>query len=309
MVNRRYFLVIIDSAGSAVKRSSVSRRALQLSLGALASLTVLTLALFTHGMFMRHEAREAATLARENEQLRQVYAQLQEGLPAARMQALQGELRFAQLWAKSGLGVQPKLLGVGPLDAYDLQGLTGDENTLAPPERSHVFDIDPVALPLELTRLESDGQALQRSVGELLEYFYDAALLLSNTPSVRPVEGAFLTSSFGKRKHPIYGGWVMHKGLDIGGRIGMEIFAPADGVVIFTGYRGGYGQTVVIDHGYGLQTHYAHLSKYRCRPGDKIRRGDVIAEMGNTGASTGPHLHYEVRRAGQPLNPTRFILD
>ena len=102
---------------------------------------------------------------------------------------------------------------------------------------------------------------------------------------------------------------LMHKGLDLAGRTGDPINAPADGVVIYAGWRGGYGQTVVIDHGFGIQTHFAHLNAYDVRVGDSVKRGDLIAEMGSTGKSTGPHLHYEVRRMGQPLDPVAFIMD
>ena len=89
----------------------------------------------------------------------------------------------------------------------------------------------------------------------------------------------------------------------------MLVFAPADGKVIWTGVRGGYGQVVVLDHGWGLQTHFAHLSKYLVERGDQVKRGEPIAEMGNTGRSTGPHLHYEVRQDGFPTDPRNFILD
>jgi murein DD-endopeptidase MepM/ murein hydrolase activator NlpD len=118
-----------------------------------------------------------------------------------------------------------------------------------------------------------------------------------------------VTSSFGRRRDPIFKTWLMHKGLDLGGHTGMDITAPADGIVIYTGWRGGYGKTVVVDHGFGLQTHYAHLSDYRVQVGQRVRRGEVLALMGSTGKSTGPHLHYEVRSNGQPLDPIRFILD
>jgi murein DD-endopeptidase MepM/ murein hydrolase activator NlpD len=89
----------------------------------------------------------------------------------------------------------------------------------------------------------------------------------------------------------------------------MEILAPADGMVIWLGGRGGYGKTVVLDHGYGVQSHFAHLNSYRVQLGQRVHRGEVIAEMGSTGISTGPHLHYEVRRHGRPLDPRNFILD
>ena len=101
----------------------------------------------------------------------------------------------------------------------------------------------------------------------------------------------------------------MHKGLDLGGYTGMPIIAPADGKVVYAGMRGGFGITVVLDHGYGVQTHFGHLSALHVEYGQNVRRGSIIGEMGNTGKSTGTHLHYEVRRWGLPLNPELFMLD
>jgi murein DD-endopeptidase MepM/ murein hydrolase activator NlpD len=312
MINRRYFLVVIDSSGRSVRRFSVARRSLQLGAGALAAVLLLTLTVAVHGLARRHAAAEAEDLTHENAMLRQVASQLENRLPSGRLLGMRAELTFAQLWAKSGLGLEPKTWGIGPLESDPLAGLGGgsSDKALQWPAASHVLSVDAPALPLEFDRLESEGIALQTNLGELLEYFHDAALLLSNTPSLRPViEGSSITSHFGKRRDPMNGSWVMHKGVDLGGHIGSEIDAPADGVVIFTGLRGGYGQTVVVDHGYGLQTHYAHLSHIWVRPGDHVRRGDHIADVGSTGRSTGPHLHYEVRRLGEPINPERFILD
>ncbi len=310
-VNRRYFLVIVDSQGRSLRRLSVARRSLQIWAATAAGLLVLAVAMLIHGIVESYSAREAARIARENASIKAIAASLEKRIPELRSLSTRADMTFGQLWAKSGLGTEPRALAVGPLEkATDLADITGDDiqSTLAKSAGS-VLSVEPEALGLEIDRVEQDGRHLQRSLGEMLEYFRDAARLLSNTPSVMPVVGGHITSPFGKRKHPIFGGWVMHKGLDIGGYIGLEIFAPADGEVIFTGVRGGYGRTVVIDHGYGLQTHYAHLSRILATKGERVRRGDVIAEMGSSGSSTGPHLHYEVRRAGQPLNPLRFILD
>jgi murein DD-endopeptidase MepM/ murein hydrolase activator NlpD len=153
------------------------------------------------------------------------------------------------------------------------------------------------------------SKTIDRQMEALIEDLRDTNRLLQNTPALRPTPAGWYTSGFGKRIHPVSGKRVMHKGLDIAGYTGMEILAPADGTVIWLGGRGGYGKTVVLDHGYGVQSHFAHLSNYRTRLGQRVHRGDVIAEMGSTGISTGPHLHYEVRRHGRPLDPRNFILD
>ena len=131
---------------------------------------------------------------------------------------------------------------------------------------------------------------------------------LFSIPSIWPVKG-YLTSAFGLRKAPIAGATRMHKGLDISNRVGTPIRAPADGKVTFSGYDGAYGVCVTIDHGNGLMTRYAHLNKAAVKNGDEVLRGEVIGALGNTGRSTGPHLHYEVHVNGIPVNPMRYILN
>lgn len=304
MKNRRFALVIMDSTGRNVRRLSIARRNVEVAAGIAGGVALILLLALGHGLWLRSDAQEAQQIVAENRELKKIVKQLESHLPQARALAMHTELTFTQLWAKSGLGAEPRLLSMGPLEQADLGAAA------APVVAGNdLLSMEPVSLPLELDRIEEDGLALQSTLGETLEYFHDAEQLLSNTPSVRPTNTPWLTSSFGKRRDPIFNYWVMHKGLDMAGHIGLQIYAPADGVVIWTGKRGGYGVVVVIDHGYGLQTHYAHLSKYLVAPGQHVRRGDLIAEMGSTGKSTGPHLHYEVRYNGQPLDPRRFILD
>ena len=149
----------------------------------------------------------------------------------------------------------------------------------------------------------------QAALAQLEDHWQHAERRLRHTPSIRPATAAWLSSSFGVRHDPMSRNLIMHKGLDLAGFVGLVVRAPADGTVIWAGTRGGYGQTVVIDHGWGVQTHFAHLSKYLVQPGARVTRGVPIAEMGSTGKSTGPHLHYEVRLDGYPINPIKFILD
>ncbi len=127
-------------------------------------------------------------------------------------------------------------------------------------------------------------------------------------PSDKPVKAASLTSSFGTRTDPFKGRRAMHGGIDLAGPVGTPIYATADGVVIRAGYnRGGYGNLVEIDHGNGIVTRYAHMSKILTKKGDRIDRGQQIGAMGSTGRSTGSHLHYEVRIDGKPVNPIPFM--
>ena len=132
--------------------------------------------------------------------------------------------------------------------------------------------------------------------------------LLSATPSIWPTKG-WLASGFGYRISPFTGLREFHKGLDISSRKGTPVIATADGIVTFTGKNGFYGNMIKIDHGHGIVTRYGHLDKILKKRGEAVKRGDVIALMGNTGRSTGPHLHYEVFLNGLPINPKKYILN
>ena len=142
----------------------------------------------------------------------------------------------------------------------------------------------------------------------LLGRLEDQKNLLAHTPAIRPVEG-WITSQFGYRISPFTGKKEFHKGWDIANRHGTDIVATADGVVSFMGKKGNLGNVVIIDHGHGLVTRYAHLDQSTCKRGKRVKRGEVVAKMGNTGRSTGPHLHYEVRLNGVPVNPSKYILN
>jgi murein DD-endopeptidase MepM/ murein hydrolase activator NlpD len=126
-------------------------------------------------------------------------------------------------------------------------------------------------------------------------------------PSRNPVDGAHLTSPFGMREHPISGGMREHKGVDLAAAIGMSIYATADGVVSRADWFSGYGLYVSIEHGGNIETRYGHMSRLNVAAGQQVRKGDIIGFVGTTGHSTGPHVHYEVRIGGQPVNPVPYM--
>jgi murein DD-endopeptidase MepM/ murein hydrolase activator NlpD len=156
--------------------------------------------------------------------------------------------------------------------------------------------------------MEKTTEELTARSSRLEAFYQDQKVVLAATPSVWPVRG-YLSSTFGNRVDPFTGQPDFHPGIDIATPMGTKVQAPADGVVISTGVKGSYGNAIVIDHGYGVVTRYGHLSGFNVRPGQRVRRGDVSACVGQTGRATAPHLHYEVWVRDQNQNPIQYILD
>jgi murein DD-endopeptidase MepM/ murein hydrolase activator NlpD len=132
--------------------------------------------------------------------------------------------------------------------------------------------------------------------------------VLSSTPTIAPTVGV-LTDGYGTRNDPITGRRAFHRGLDISARRGTPVYAPSDGIVVFAGRNGGLGKTLRISHGFGFTTVYGHLHEMKVELGDSVRRGDQIGSVGNSGRSTGSHLHYEVHVDGKSVDPLYYILD
>jgi len=158
----------------------------------------------------------------------------------------------------------------------------------------------------QLVLLEEKIPEQQQSLEELKEAIIKRADRLSHTPSIYPVKGT-ISSKYGYRKSPFGRSTEFHDGLDIAAPYGTEVVATADGVVTFAGYKSGYGRTVTISHGYGYETSYCHNSSILVKTGQQVKKGQVIAKVGSTGRSTGPHLHYMVKVNGQLQDPANFL--
>lgn len=160
----------------------------------------------------------------------------------------------------------------------------------------------------QIRALEHASTKKNDTISNLLGTMEEQKNMLAHTPAIRPAQG-WISSQFGYRKSPFTDKREFHKGIDIANRKGTPIVAAADGVISHIGKKGSLGNIVVIDHGYGLVTRYAHIDKSSKKVGDVVKRGETIALMGNSGRSTGPHLHYEVRLNGVPVNPFKYILN
>lgn len=159
-----------------------------------------------------------------------------------------------------------------------------------------------------LKQLSGDIRLEEVRQQELLHTLRASREALASVPSIWPIEG-FITSRFGGRADPFTGRNEQHKGIDISARTGTPIYAPGKGAVIFSGVENGYGHTVLVQHGGGITTRYAHMSRRAVTEGQTVQRGDVIGYVGSTGRSSGPHLHYEVRLNGVNVDPLRYILN
>ncbi len=159
-----------------------------------------------------------------------------------------------------------------------------------------------------IAQLSTEAHLQEVEQQKIIQTFRQNKEIWAYTPSIIPTKG-WETSGFGYRTSPFTGQKILHKGLDISAPIGTPVYAPANGRVAGTPTERGYGISLVIDHGRGITTRYAHLNSRAVKKGQTVKRGDIIAYTGNSGRSTGPHLHYEVRQHGVPVNPKQYILN
>ena len=191
-----------------------------------------------------------------------------------------------------------QVLGIGGPDELGIQNLAsmGEKKQEEALKEMHQ----------ELTQLKGAASRQEASLQMLIEYFEDKRSLYASTPSVWPVRG-WVTSPFGNRTSPFSGILKFHEGMDIAAQTGTPVMAPADGVVVKAGFGTGYGNMVEISHGYGMKTIYGHNSRLNVKAGQRVKRGDVISYVGDSGSSTGPHLHYEVKVNGLSVNPVKYL--
>jgi len=196
-------------------------------------------------------------------------------------------------------GEQQQFIGIGGSDSS-----LGGSNS--PSERGHKKLVRMMYRALD--NLDSDISVQKDEKAELMRLLDRRKSVLTCTPSVWPARG-WVSSGFGYRLSPFTNEKELHRGLDICSRKGASVIAPADGVVAYVETDPGYGKTVIINHGYGLNSMYAHLDKVHVKKGQAVRRHQEIAQVGDSGRTTGAHLHYEIQLNGLPVNPLRYILN
>jgi len=286
---RRFTILIIPEGSHQVRRFRF-RRGLVHAFAA--SLGLILLGIGVAGwsyLSIRLDQGEFARLKNENQQQKIQLAQLK-----ANLETVNQELSLlAQNDAKVRVMAQ-----LTPSKVDGMGGVGGAPEAVSQVGLSDLQrQIDEVRQQIDLRR---------QSQEEIQSFLNDQRSLAAAKPSGAPVKG-WLTSLFGMRNSPFSGQRKMHEGVDIAARTGTPVSVTADGIVTLAETTPGYGKLVVVDHGYGYKTYYAHNSKIFVHVGQRVTRGETISAVGNTGSSTGSHVHYEVRRNGVPINPRKFL--
>jgi murein DD-endopeptidase MepM/ murein hydrolase activator NlpD len=291
-MDKRYSTIIfVPHARAKFRKLKVSHRLL-FSIVSLVTSSLCLSTFFSVQYFTSlSQTHELSKLQRENRDLQTANEQFSKSV-----ESLRTELQSVEAKTRS-LAI---IAGITTLDASSQGGVGGvrqsDNLTGGSPYRD---DVDKMSFRSH--RLEKDLSVLQQKFEAQRE-------LLSSTPSIAPVRG-ILTDGFGGRSDPFTGEKGTHSAVDISSAAGQPVRAPADGIVVKSEWANGYGNVIYLSHGNGYSTRYGHLSSFAARPGQRVKRGDIIAYVGSTGRSTGPHLHYEVRLNNVAVNPLEYILN
>jgi murein DD-endopeptidase MepM/ murein hydrolase activator NlpD len=292
MANEFYTLIVVPHAKARFRKFQVSVGFTRWAVGGFVGATVLVGGLLLHYTQIASEVHQLRQLRAQNEVLLSRNREYELGTQKLQAKVENLQSIVTKLGVMAGLEKSipdPKIGGVG--------GVTGPEAQAPAPDASASIRV----MDQSVSVLTERSQALER-------FYKDQSVLLASTPSIWPVRG-YLSAGFGNRVDPFTGQQDFHPGIDVSAPMGTKVLAPADGIVLSIGDKGGYGNAIVIDHQYGVVTRYGHLSAFNVRAGQRVRRGDVIGFVGDTGRSTAPHLHYEVWVRDQAQNPIHFILD
>ena len=283
-------------------RMSSWQRTKRIALMLLPGLVVGLLGIYLTYQFI--DSPKEAELRRENKQLLVQYELLDKQL--AQLERVIGDVRrrddniYRVIFEADPLPESMRMAGVGGIDRYrDLNGYASSDLVIDTRKR------------LDLLTRQLVVQS--RSLDEVAELVLRKQEMLASIPAIQPIPNEDLTQTaggFGWRIHPIHKIQKFHAGMDFTCKQGTPIHSTGDGKVIYAEYgTNGYGMHVIVDHGFGYQTLYAHMSKLEVRPGQKVERGDVLGRVGNTGLSVGPHLHYEVHKSNEPVDPANYYFN
>lgn len=303
MPRRQWTLVIVPDDHSGIRQYRVSRKVFRRVIGGGAAL-LLVLSVLAIGFFVKERQRmRAERLARDNALLVQEVEDVRERMTS--LQEWMDEMARRDDQYRLVAGLEPidgdvQQAGIGGPGTETLQS-----NPLwrSNPELGELT----FSTAYDLNTLVRRARMLSRSWDDATDSLEATHDRWTTMPSIQPTRG-YVSSGFSHRRwHPILNRPRPHEGVDITARIGTPIFAAADGRVTYSGRRGQYGEMIEVEHGHGIVTRYAHASELLVRRGERVERGQKIAEVGQTGLAAGPHVHYEVLVDGRPQNPSKYM--
>jgi len=298
MPRPHHTIILVPHAHAKLRKWRVTNLQIGLVAGSLLLLTLLGSFFVWSHFTTKANPVEVARLRGENEKLRDVNQEFESSIRKLQDQLTSYEDRTRQLAI---------VAGIAALGDAGSAGNAGDAGDTAEAGIGGGTPVDEIGLD-DIPAMVSRVKQIDGTLNAVETRLRQRARWISQTPAITPVKGIF-TSGFGSRSDPLTHGHGNHQGVDIAAAPGQPVRASADGIVMRAGNLGGLGNAIFVAHGYGISTRYGHLSRVEVRPGQRVKRGDVIGRVGNTGRSTGYHLHYEVRQDGEPVNPLVYILD
>ncbi len=305
--------MIIPDDGKATRQVRIPRTFIRIASALLAVSLAGIVLLIADYIDIRAEIRKNQNLTAENEGLKGEARLLMQNLDEVKTALRRVQDYTYKLTELTELKVKrfSSKTGIGPLSPEEYQQAQKQPSPQPVNYTPLGLNVDKLAFRPVFDRLAGIGKQANNHALELqhlLSTLSQQRSLLQSIPAVTPVDG-WVTSGFGTRTSPFTGERSMHAGLDIAAPVGTPILAPADGVVIFTGTKEGFGNFVMIAHGYGVISRYGHNNQNLVSPGQRVARGEQIGTVGESGRTTGPHLHYEIMVNGRLENPQKFILD
>jgi murein DD-endopeptidase MepM/ murein hydrolase activator NlpD len=311
MKKKNYSIIIVTGATSTNKEFVISSKLIKNSIFAFSLLLVIFGFVIFDYLTTSFDKEKMRRLERDNIEKEETIAKLTTNIKSLTQSLHKMEIYKERIMVAAGLQSPFALKQVG----------SGGDSGDAPVENVvNDIELQPAKIPTQTQKpikrdilktaekVTEEAKGVEKALRFVESHINEQKAKLASTPALWPTRG-YLTDSFGMRRHPITGKRHFHNGLDIATQHGNKVFAPADGFVLVTEYTHILGNLIHIDHGFGFASRYGHLASFAVKEGDRVKRGQVIGYVGNTGRSTAPHLHYEVIYMGKNQNPMNYIID
>ena len=317
---KKYTLMFVSNTASSLKRVSISQKDIYMGIFISSFLVISLLVFLTDYFQMNVDQWKLTSLKTENQKLEKKLAGVEKSFKeletkVQQMTDLSRKLKLITTFSPKHKNSSHTGYGKVSLDSQILN-LSQPARNLS--HEDHIKDKPPMLtdsknnnIEIRIEKLKETNQLVKQDFWQIYSDLLEKQEFMNNTPSILPARG-WISSTYGYRNETVFVDHQpqFHKGLDIATARGEPVISTADGKVVYVGYdESGYGNLLIIDHGYNLKTYYAHLSTIKVKIGDTVNRGEEVASVGNTGKSTGPHLHYEVRIFGQSVDPEHYILN